>query len=262
MTADLTDDLKRVIDQYLEGHRTRSLATLSRISGVAYTTLRRFAQREGNPTAEPVLKILDATLGTTEKIAFLERHFPEIARTISRYAGRAYHPQGEGKDDPGREDLKMFFRRDPHNMVLNLAISVRGTTVETIRRLCGERGMAALDEMVECQVLERDPGTGRVKYRDDTLVSLDSDFLLNQIRHSVSYFDRSLIGSKAARLGHATASINRAGLDRIHKIVSEALKDIAAVNEDPSFYGDIPYFAGLLMNVYDRKPLGTDLEDK
>ncbi len=254
MTPDLTEDLKRVIDLYLDGHRSRSLATLTRVSGVAYSTLRRFAQKEGTPTAEPVLKILDATLPTAEKIAFLQKHFPEIARTISRYAERSLSQD----EEPSKEHLKMFFRQDPHNFILNLAISVAGTTVEAIQRLCGERGMAALDEMVECQVLIRDHANGKVRYRDDTLVCLDSDFLLNQIRHSTDYFDRSMLGTKAARLGHMTAAVNREGLERIHAALSEVLAEIAAINEDPRYWGEIPYFAGALMNVYDKKPLLED----
>jgi hypothetical protein len=231
------------------------LATLSRISGVSYTTLRRFAQREGTPTAEPVLKILDSTLGTREKIEFLERHFPEIARTISRYAQKASR-----EDDPARENLKMFYRRDPHNLILNLAINVRGTEVKTIRRLCGERGLEALDELVECQVLERDTATGAIRYRDDTMLSVDSDFLLDQIKHSVDYFDRAMLGSQVARLAHLTASVNKEGLQKIYQILSVAVSEIAAVNEDPKFFGGIPYFVGALMNVYDKKPLQSDEE--
>lgn len=254
MTPDLTEDLKRVIDLYLEGHRSRSLATLTRVSGVAYSTLRRFAQKEGAPTAEPVLKILDATLPTTDKIAFLQKHFPEIARTISRYAERSLSQD----EEPSKEHLKMFFRQNPHNLILNLAITVAGTTVDIIRRLCGERGLAALDEMVECQVLMRDHATGKVRYRDDTLVCLDSDFLLNQIRHSTDYFDRSMLGTKAARLAHMTAAVNREGLERIHTILSEALNEVATIHEDPRYWGKIPYFAGALMNVYDKKPLLDD----
>lgn len=255
MTFDLSEDLKQVIDHYLDGHKTRSLATLSRISGVSYTTLRRFSQREGAPTAEPVLKILDATLGNQEKIAFLEKHFPEIARTISRFADR---PSSEA--DPSRENLKMFYRRDPHNLILNLAINVHGTDVGTIRRLMGERGLEALDELVECQVLERDYQTDAIRYKDDTLLCVDSDFLLDQIRHSVDYFDRSMLGSQLARLAHMTASVNHEGLTQIYTILSDALTQISAINEDSRYYGEIPYYVGALMNVYDKKPLQKDEE--
>ena len=255
MTFDLSEDLKQVIDRYLNGHKTRSLATLSRISGVAYTTLRRFSQREGTPTAEPVLKILDATLGTQEKIAFLEKHFPEIARTISRFAGRSSQ-----EADPARENLKMFYRRDPHNLILNLAINVQGTNVATIHRLLGERGLEALDELVECQVLERDYQTDAIRYKDDWMVCVDSDFLLDQIRHSVAYFDRSMIGSQFARLAHLTASVNQEGLRKVYNILSEALTQITEVNEDSKYHGEIPYFLGALMNIYDKKPLQKDEE--
>ena len=255
MTFDLSEDLKQVIDRYLAGHKTRSLATLSRISGVSYTTLRRFSQREGTPTAEPVLKILDATLATQEKIAFLEKHFPEIARTIARFADRP------GREvDPARENLKMFYRRDPHNLILNLAINVHGTDVETVRRLMGERGLEALDELVECEVLERDYQTDAIRYKDDTVVCTDSDFLFDQIRHSVDYFDRSMLGSGLARLAHITASVNHEGLSQVHRILTEALTQISAINEDPKYCGRVPYFVGALMNVYDKKPLQKDEE--
>ncbi len=251
MTADLSEDLQKVIEKYLDGHRSRSLATLARVSGVAYTTLRRFAQREGNPTAEPVLKILDATLGTKEKLAFLELHFPGIARTIAKHWGKA-----EG-GEPNAEELAVFYRRSPHNFILNLTINANGSTVETIQRLCGERGVAALDEMVESQVLERDLRTGKVRYRSDCLVIADPSLLLDQIRHSVEYFDHSLLGTEAARIGHATAPVNREGLAKVHAIVTEALREIYEINEDPRYAGDIPYFVGALMNVYDKKPLNN-----
>jgi hypothetical protein len=248
MTADLSQDLQKVIEKYLEGHRSRSLATLSRVSGVAYSTLRRFAQKEGVPTAEPVLKILDATLGTSDKLAFLDRHFPGIARTIAK------HTADKPDQEPHAEEIATFYRRNPHNFILNLTINARGTSVETIQRLCGERGLEALDEMVECGVLTRDFATGAVRYKDESIVIADPGILLEQLRQSVDHFDRSLLGTEAARVGHATAAVNRAGLARVHAVVTEALRTIYEINEDPRYAGDIPYYVGALMNIYDKEP--------
>jgi hypothetical protein len=249
MTTPLLNDLKKVIDGYLDGHRSRNLASLSRVSGVAYTTLRRFAQMEGHPTVEPVLKILDAALKTNEKIVFIKKHFPEIATSITNYAGRDY--KGE---EPGREELKMFVRRVPHNYVLNLATNVAGTDVATISRLFGERGTEALDELVELGIVERERD-GKVRYREETLISFDCDYLLDQIRNSAEVFDRSLLGTNAARVWHMSAGVNKEGLDKIRDIVSAAYQAISEVNEDRKYFGKIPYFAGLLMNVYDKKTL-------
>lgn len=254
MTPDLQEDLQRVIESYLDGHRSRSLATLSRVSGVAYSTLRRFAQKEGNPTAEPVLKILDATLGTTEKLAFLDRHFPGIARTIAKYTGQA------SDQEPHAEEISMFYRRSPHNFILNLTININGTTVDTIQRLCGERGIEALDEMVECRILTRDYKTGAVKYRSESILIADPSLLLEQIRRSTDYFDRALLGTEAARVGHATAAVNRVGLARAHAILTDALRAIYEINEDPRYAGDIPYFVGALMNIYDKEPFKNTKE--
>lgn len=255
MTTPLLNDLKKVIDGYLDGHRSRNLASLSRVSGVAYTTLRRFAQMEGHPTAEPVLKILDAALNTNEKIIFIKKHFPEIASSISSYSGKDYN----GSKEPGREELKMFARRVPHNYILNLATNVGGTSVKTITRLYGERGSEALDELVELGVVERERD-GKVRYCEATLISFDCDYLLDQIRNSTEIFDRSLLGTNAARVWHMSAGVSLDGLEKIREIVSAAYTAIAEVNEDPKYFGDVPYFAGLLMNVYDKKTLKEDGE--
>lgn len=254
-SADLSDDLKSVIDRYLDGHRTRSLATLSRVSGVAYTTLRRFSQREGNPTAEPVLKIVDATLPTKDKIEFLGKHFPELARFV-HFDQKTY-----SQDESGRTDFKFFFMRDPHNYLLNLAISDHGTSAEDIQRLCGERGMDALDELVEHEILTREPRTGKVRYKDHTIFSVDVDMGLAQVKRSADYFDRSLIGSKAAKFCHATAAVNKDGLEKIHAVVTDAIARIFALKDDPRHTGDIPFFVDVLMNVLDKKPLTLSQED-
>src|SRR5262245_60782147 len=149
-TGDLSEDLRNVIDRYLDGHRGRSLATLSRASGVSYTTLRRLYQKEGNPTAEPVLKIADAALNNEEKLAFINRHYPELAVTLNRFQTDAYAPK-----QPRQELLKTFYIRDPHNYILNLAHNDKGATRDDVRRLTGERGLEALDELVEHEILER-----------------------------------------------------------------------------------------------------------
>lgn len=247
MSADLTEDLKQLIDQYLNAHRSRSLATLSRVSGVAYSTLRRFSQGEGNPTAEPVLKIVDATLGSKDKIEFIGRHFPEIARTIQH--AKVY------EHAVPRDDLKQFYMRDPHNYILNLVINSQGSTVDDIMRLTGERGLGALDELVEHGLLVRDFRTGRITYADENLFGSDCDMALAQIKRSADYFDRTLIGTKAAKLAHLTSLVNLEGLHKIHSVVSDAIVQVCNLKDDPRHAGNIPFFVDLIMNVLDKRPL-------
>ena len=260
VTGDLSVDLRDVIDRYLDGHRNRSLATLSRASGVSYTTLRRLYQREGNPTAEPVLKIVDAALSNAEKIEFINRHYPEISATIGQINSGAY-----GQKNAHQEQFKTFYVRDPHNFILNLAHNDRGATLEDVRRLTGERGVEALHELLEHEILERETtsrgGQTCEVFRLAPLMSHDCDLALAQMKLSADHFDRSLIGTKAARLFHATASINNRALERIHDILSAAIRDIVVVKDDPRSTGQIPFFVDMMMNVYDKSPLNRERND-
>jgi hypothetical protein len=244
---ELSEDIGTVIDAYLDGHRSRSLATLARASGVPYTTVRRFWQREGAPTAAPVIKILDATIDTATRAEFIGRHFPEIARSVERFAG------SPARLDAGeRLDLKDFFHRDPHGLILMLAFNKSGTTVEQIRRLCGAPGERALDDLVAAGAVETIAATGQVKCNSDLIVSLDPTMILAWIRMSMQRFDVGLLGTKSAKLCHTSGGVSRGCLDKIHAIASEAIHQITELKEDPANAGDIPFFFAAMLNVYDR----------
>lgn len=249
----LTDEIRGVIDRYLSGHRNRSLSSLSRASGVSYTTIRRLYQREGNPTAEPVLKIVDAALNNDEKIEFINRHYPEIAVTIKNFNSEAYN-----STTSRQEALKTFYVRDPHNFVLNLAHNDKGTTRSDINSLMGSRGLEALDELIEHDLLECARQGSEEIFRLAPLLSHDCDMALAQIKLSADHFNRSLIGTKAARLFHGTASLNREALERIHDVLSAAIQEIVAIKDDPRSRGDIPMFVDMIMNVYDKRPLDRE----
>ena len=255
-TGELSDNLRNVIDRYLNGHRNRSLATLSRASGVSYTTLRRLYQREGNPTAEPVLKIVDVALNNEEKLEFIRRYYPEIVVNVSGLQAGVF-----ASNSPRQETLKAFYVRDPHNYILNLAHNDRGTTRETVQRIAGERGVEALDELVEHEILQVERVGKETIYRLPAMLSSDCDMALAQMKLSADHFDRSLIGTKAARLFHATASIDQRTLERIHDILSSAIRDVIDLKDDPRNSGDIPLFVDMMMNIYDRTPLNRDRSD-
>lgn len=250
-TGDLTEDIKGVIETYLDGHRSRSLATLSRASGVSYTTLRRLYQREGNPTAEPVLKIVDSTLNNEAKLEFLNRHYPEIANAVN-VEQKNYAPEVQRS-----ESLKAFLFREPHNYIINLADNDRGTTDDDVRRLTGERGMQALEELLEHQLVVHEFVGKRQVIRRPPTLNQDVEIGLAQVKLSADHFDRTLIGTRAARLLHTTGSVNIKALERIHAILSAANRDILTIKNDPASAGEIPMFLVTMMNVLDRTTLTT-----
>lgn len=243
---DISRAIKVVIEDYLAGHRTRSLATLARQSGISYTTLRRMAQREGAPTAEPVLKVIDVALDGKARALFLTQYFPEISR-VAGFVGSESATQGESN-----AVLKPFYSRDPHCLILLLAQNQSGTDVKTIERLCGEAGPLAIRELRDAGLISIDDDSKRIELLVGTSIHLDIDMILNCMRTSIARFDRSLLGSEAARAGHLTGGVSLEGLDRIRQIVTEALTEIAAIKENSRYFGPIPFFCNMLLNVFDR----------
>jgi hypothetical protein len=243
---ELSTKVKEIIDTYIDGHRSRSIATLARASGVSYTTLRRFAQKEGQPTAEPVLKIADTVLKPEEKLSFVSKFFPEIASTF-----RLEHDETRLAESYP-ESFKTFFNRDPYNFILNLAHNDKGVTYEDINRLCGTKGLEAFQELIDQQILKCDDTDKSPTYRLGASISNHCDFGLMQVKLSADHFDRKLIGTKAARLFHATASLTPDALIAIHSLITTCIHDILKLKDDPKNSGNIPFFADFLMNVYDR----------
>jgi hypothetical protein len=202
---------------------------------------------EGHPTAEPVLKILDAALNTKDKIRFLEKHFPEIASAIAGYSRLE-----SSQDSNAQELVKMYSGRRPHCYIMNLAANPNGTAGSIVARLFGDVGAAALDEMVETGVLCRERGY-KIVFADPAYISFDPEYVLNLIRNCAEVFDRRLIGTDAARAWHWSSGVSAEGLRLINQVASKAFSEISKINEDPKYQGDIPCFAGLLMNVYDKQ---------
>lgn len=247
MQQDLINDLKGIIDRYIDGHRSRSLSTLARKSGVAYTTLRRFAQREGQPTAEPVLRIVGAVLETEEKLDFIRKYFPDLADALVPIQERNAASM-RATDDV----LRAFYKRDPHNFIINLCYNDRGSDRTSVERLLGERGLVALDELLAHDILTEKSVDGTVRFYFAPVVICDADTALEQIRFSTQHFDRGLIGSKAARVVHDTSSLTAEAVEKVHAIITKAAMDIVELKNDPANIGDIPIFVDLMMNAYDR----------
>lgn len=243
---DLGRAIKTVIDDYISGHRTRSLATLARQSGVSYSTLRRMAQKEGTPTAEPVLKIIDVALDGKSRGDFLARFFPEISRSVG-LLGVEGATNGESNSL-----LKPYYSREPHGLILLLAQNQCGTNIETVSRLCGEPGLQAVSELINEGLIAVEEGTDNLSLLSGSSIHLDASMILNCMRTAISRFDHSLLGTEAARIGHISGGISLEGLSQIRQVVTDALAEIVAIKENTRFYGNIPFFCDMLLNVFDR----------
>lgn len=242
----LLKDLVDAISSWLEGGRGRSLSALARRCDVAYSTIRRIAQAESTPHPYTALAISEIVMTTSQRIAFLKKHFP----TIGNLMDECYAPNI--REDANEEILRKFLSREPHNRIFNIAATKAGVTRPAIVRLAGQLGIEALEEMLEAGLLVEGMN-GTIKYTHDNWCYGNVDDTLEQVKHSIQHFDKSLVGTDGASLMHATGAISTQRVAEVKKLVLTFIKDLNALKDAPEAEGTVHFFCNLMYSLYDRQ---------
>ena len=249
--SNLTMDLAQSIHDYLEGGRGRSLSSLAKRSNVAYSTIRRIAQNESQASPHTALAIVDVILPIEERMDFLRKYFPQIGSLVEDcYSKRM-------RREPNDERLRSYLRREPHNRIFNIAATRSGTTEMAIENLAGQIGLEALDEMICDEILlKADDGT--IHFHEENWALGNIDDALEQVKHSVDHFDKTLVGTDGAALMHATGAIRKDLLPRVKSLVANFIRDINQLKDSSANEGDIHFFCNLVYSLYDKSELKED----
>lgn len=236
----LAEALKLEIDKYLSERPNRSIASLARKSGLAYSTVRRMAQGEAQPELSTVITILGATLGRDGFITFLKSYFPK--------EGAVFESHFSTTEKFSDEELDFFLRDEISNFIIHLSCTRHGTNVETINRLLGERGMNKLDNLVEAGYIDRRADGKLWFYKESFAYTNFETFLISNAIHT-RLFDIKNIGTDAALLAHQTETVDMEGLKQIKQAGLEYLHKIMEIKK--SRPGSIPFYVTLMQNTYD-----------
>ena len=136
---------------------------------------------------------------------------------------------------------------------MNLANNDKGVTNEDISRLCGAKGLEAFQELIDQKILKINQTGSAPTYGLESSFQNDCDLGLVQMKLSADHFDRKLIGTKAARLFHTTASLTPEALISIHTMITTCIHDIVKLKNDPKNSGTIPFFADFLCQDIKKK---------
>lgn len=241
----LLSDLVDAIQAWSTSGRNRSLSGLARRTSVAYSTIRRIAQGESVPHPYTALAISEVVMNAQQRIVFLKSHFPTIGNLMDECYSNSIRPE------PNDEVLEKYIRREPHNKIFNIAATKQGTTREAIATLCGKPGIDALDEMVDDALLIELP-SGAVKYTHDYWAIGNVELALDQVQHSVSHFDKRLVGTDGASLMHSTGAVQAALLPQVKALVVKFMKDLNALKDNEESEGGVHFFCDLMYSLYDR----------
>ncbi len=243
--------VQSAVKKYFERFPRVSIKALSMRTGVPYATLRRILQAEVNDIKdETIFKLIDRVMLREDRMSFIRDHYPALAKVVAEY------PE-QGLDDDGSVALLKKFRyMDPHNFIIKLALTTAGTTRDDVQRLTGERGILALEEMLDAGLVQEEREIIRVGGSGYRL--LDIDDIQHQIHKDLQYFPRSMVGTEYARIGHMSESVSQEALARMVAMSGELLKQIEQTKDKE--IGTIPFFFDIMIGTYDRHTLIGDQE--
>jgi hypothetical protein len=243
--------VQTAVKRYFERFPRVSIKALSMRTGVPYATLRRILQAEVNDIKdETIFKLIDRVMLREDRMSFIRDHYPALAKVVAEY------PE-QGLDDDGSVAmLKKFRYMDPHNFIIKLALTTAGTTRDDVQRLTGERGILALEEMVDAGLIIEEREILRVHGNGFRLMDIDD--IQHQIQKDLHYFPRNMVGTQYARIGHMSESVSKEALARMVAMSGELLKNIEQTKDSET--GTIPFFFDIMIGTYDRHTLIGDQE--
>ncbi len=244
----LLAELQAAIANYLENHKNLSIQSISNKTGVSYSTIRRILQHEANDVRdETILSLILVVMPQAQRSQFLASHYPSLEALLR---------ETKDGDDAAidHQKLRLYRFKDPHNYILKLALTAHGTTRKDIFRILGERGLSALDEMIEDKFLHEDR-TSRISHPARGSFIMNADDILHQVKKDADYYDKSLVGSQFARLVHLSASLSPAAYSELIDLVNDFIKKSDRLKEAPQNQGTIPVFIDVMVNTYDRASL-------
>ncbi len=232
-------ELKDSVDRYLQESEKRSLSSLSRASGIPYTTVRRIAQGEGQPTYRSATCLLMITTDNdTEMVCgYLEKYFPDEAKVFSLAQKNCHY-------DP--ENLGYLLEDELDCLIVDYVGTGTATYSKMIENF-GKFGQTRVDRLISKGVL----------FENGEKLSLkNSNYFENPekaIKTSqalANYFNLDSLGSEYSALANLSEGITLDGAKEIKKELSAFLtKTVQIMDNNP---GDIPVFLVTLMNSHNN----------
>jgi len=229
------DDLAILIEAWVAAKRNNNLPALARSSGVSYPTVRRTAQREGNPTLDTIGNILAIVATPEQKKAYLQKHFPN-------FAGGMEPSLIESTPLVELADLNRFTVYD--FLVLGLAATSEGATIKEVEKKAGDLGLKALNVLHESGAIEKNGDRYVTKAK---LVRINEpENVLKSIAYTCELFDFDRVDSRGSIYRIKTQGLTKEAVLAIYKILYEASAKIQAILDNTANHGEYVMSVGMV----------------
>lgn len=243
---DLCQALRRRVKHYKKEHPALSSQQIAKRFSMSSSTLNRIENEDiRNPTIDQVLKVLRGTGETNDLLSFIEEYYPDIAETYKQVYS---HNLDNNKVD---SELEQYFEESNTFLIMILAYTDKGTSLEEIEQEMGIKGVRTLRQLIKKNILSVYEGEIRgtdstVKFSQETTKKL----LLNTID---SCAQSETINKMKNFLSIQTTGLSDEGTRLVTNILKKTYEEIDNVFKNEQFKGENKYFVGLVSDFLNYK---------
>lgn len=234
----LCEQLKEIINNYLDHYPNVSINTLACKSGVSASTLRRImnASIKGDPAPHTVLNIVSATSKEKRLNKILENSQGPLAKILQDVFG-----QYASSNSPHCYDTDLNeILRDPINyLIYKLAANRKGVLKSNIVDYYGKIGVWRLEQLIELGLLKDIDGCYHAVNKN---FSLSIEIAAKHLSELVKNYHPDKVAEGLNLFYSMSESLNEEGIQKIKEIQKNAVKKIYDIMLSPFYAGDIHYF--------------------
>jgi len=234
--------VKARIDAYLSLNPRLTLQNVEDKTSVAYSTLRRIVNLNGNPQPEAVIKIYQA-LGYDQELYLYMRDFhPDIASVMAMKT--SHNKEYNYIKDEDRE----YFVSEDYSLIVNLAYTESGTTEDEVAYELGKKGVERLYELVDKGIVVKNTnGSFKGSYSNYKLSFSDTK---RRVELALRYYRMEEAGSINNWLSFQTESLNDEGLKALKILQQAHFNDRKQLFNDPMYKGNLKVYSATVASTF------------
>jgi hypothetical protein len=221
----MVEQLRSLLENYLESGRGRSVQSLAQVAGVSYSTVRRILQGEVSTVAlTNVLALLQAVTDWASMVEFLKAHFPDTGKYLEQVARNHSIAQN------ALPELMAAMLDFDSFVIVTLAATKTGTTRAAAAEVIGRRAEQAIDKLVADGTLLEAPDR-RLHAAQENFACPSLPSIHAQLQHCLRFIRPEHVGQKKQMFGVHTNGVSREGQIKIHQAMERARAEIDAIAE-------------------------------
>jgi AraC-like DNA-binding protein len=236
------DQLKDMINKYLEKFPNLTVSALAKRCNVSATTFRRILQSEKPfaPAPHIVLNIVSYIHREQNLAVLIKKMEGPIEELLTQCFGK-FSTVYEETPHVYDIDLNEILSDKTNYLIYKLAANDAGTHATIIQQIFGDIGTKKLEKLLEIGAVYQD-NDHKIHAKEKNF-SLNLELAAEHLQELVKFYKPEELALGKNIYYTVSESLNQEGIDEVKKIQKEAVKKIYSIMQDKKYHGIYPYFS-------------------